>query len=83
MDGATQEEANRLGAHWLTFAGTGNAQSLQLKKSADGYQVRFPSRKEALNDEMSIKSLEFGVARISRDVFDGAAVEVHACDEFF
>jgi hypothetical protein len=29
-----------------------------------------------------LKQLEFDGARMSRDVFDGAAVEVHACDEY-
>lgn len=83
-EGATKEEADRLGAYLIKMrAGAGEASSVQLKKAGEGYQYRMVMKKEFQNDEKTLTRLEFDGARISRDVFDGAAVEVHVCDEHF
>jgi hypothetical protein len=54
---------------------------VQLRKTAVGYQFRMPIKKEFQNDQKVLQALRFEGARISRDVFDGAAIEVHACDQ--
>jgi hypothetical protein len=80
-EGATKAEADRLGAYLVKDpAGAGHRRSVQLKKTADGYQFRMPIKKEFQNDQKALQVLQFDGARISRDVFDGAAIEVHACD---
>ncbi len=81
-DGATKEEADRLGAYLLkTWQSPADRRSVQIRKAGDGYQFRMVVKKEFQNDERTLKSLELEGARISRDVFNGAAVEAHACDE--
>ena len=55
---------------------------VQIKKMAEGYQFRMVVKKEVQNDPTILKGLEFATARISRDVFEGAAVELHYCDIF-
>ena len=81
-EGATKAEADRLAAYLLKDpAGAGHRRSVQLKKTADGYQFRMPIKKEFQNDQKVLQGLQFDGARISRDVFDGAAIEVHACDQ--
>src|SRR5437899_2989339 len=78
--GATKAEAERLGAYLVkAWSNPSNRRSVQLKKSGDGYQFRMVVKKEFQGNLAALKGLEFDAARISRDVFDGAAVEVHAC----
>jgi membrane associated rhomboid family serine protease len=81
-EGATKTEADRLGAYLVKAYGPSTGRrSVQLKKTTDGYLFRMVVKKEIQKDPKTLKQLEFDGARISRDVFDGAAVEVHACDE--
>jgi hypothetical protein len=81
-DGVTQAEADRLGAYLAkTWGAAGGRRSVQIKKTDDGYQFRMVVRKEFQKNENMLKRLQFDAARVSRDVFDGAAVELHACDE--
>ncbi len=83
-EGATEAEAERLAAYAAkNWGAANNRMSLQVRKAADGYQVRLVIKKEYRNDERALKRLESDGSRISRDVFDGAAVELHACDEQF
>jgi membrane associated rhomboid family serine protease len=80
--GATKAEADRLAGYLVKTEGT-NPISAQLKKTAEGYQFRMVIKKEFQNDKKTLMKLEILGAMISRDVFDGAAIEVHACDEHF
>ena len=81
-DGATKDEANRLGAYLSkTWGGAGDKRSVQLKKKSDGYEFRMVVKKEFQNDPIVLEGLAVDAARVSRDVFDGAPVELHACDD--
>jgi hypothetical protein len=44
--------------------------------------LRIVVKKEYQGDKGKPRRLEFDAARVSRDVFAGAAVELHACDEY-
>jgi hypothetical protein len=80
--GATRAEADRFGSYLVkTWGAPANRGSVQLKKTVDGYQCRVVIKKEFQHDAKALQGLAFDGARISRDVFDGAPVEVHACDE--
>jgi len=82
VDGTTKAEADRLGQYLVKTWGEAPAKrSVQIKKDGEGYQFRMVVKKEFLTDEKTLDLLQFDAARISRDVFDGAAVELHACDE--
>ena len=81
-NGSTKAEADRLGAYLRNAWGAGPRASVQLKKTPDGYQFRMVIKKELLNDANTMEQLAFEGAHISREVFDGAPVEVHACDEY-
>lgn len=84
VDGATKEDADRLGAYLTTQWGAGGAKrSVQIKKAGDGYQLRMVVRKEFQKDDKTLEALVFDGARVSRDIFAGAPVEIQACDEHF
>jgi hypothetical protein len=81
--GATKAEADRLASYLVNkWLGAGQI-SVELKRAGDGYQFRMVIKKEFQHDPKTLKKLEFDAARISRDVFSGAAVEFQACDEYF
>jgi rhomboid protease GluP len=81
-DGATREQADRLGAYlekcWGTRSGPA---TVQLTKSDDGYHLRIVVKKEFQHDPDALQRLQFEGARVSRDVLDAAPVVVDACDE--
>jgi hypothetical protein len=79
-EGATRQEAERVAAHFAQDAR--NYGPIQLKKTARHYLIRAQAG-EATGLANTQKSWGVTAARISRDVFAGAAVEVHLCDEFF
>lgn len=61
-----------------------NPMSFQLNKSGKTYIVKFVAKEEALardDKEDVIGTFERLGGRWSREVFDGAKVEVHLCDE--
>ncbi len=81
-DGATKAEAERLAAYLTKlWAGPGDRRSVQLTKKGDSYQFRMVVKKEFQNNNEALQDLAFDAARVSRDVFAGAPVELHACDE--
>ena len=81
-NGATKEEAERLCNYLLRSWGPSpNRRSVQVAKTPAGYQFRMVIKKELQQDAKVLKELEFVGARIARDVFDGAPVEIHACDD--
>jgi hypothetical protein len=79
---ATKDEAQKLGNYLIRSWGEApNRRTVQLAKNDDGYQFRMVVKKEFQKDEVIMKKLAFDAARISRDVFNGAPVELQACDE--
>lgn len=82
--GATKAEADRLGAYLVKKWGAQiSGASVEIRRMAGDYQIRMVVKKEFQNDVKMLRQLEFDGARISRDVFAGAAVEVHACNEYW
>jgi membrane associated rhomboid family serine protease len=82
-NGATKAEADRLAAYLVKEWGvTPTTISVQLKKAGEGYQFRMVVKKDSQKDPNAQKQLEILGAMISRDVFEGAPIEVHACDEY-
>ncbi|MFZ1936668.1 MAG: rhomboid family intramembrane serine protease [Thermoguttaceae bacterium] len=81
--GATREEANRLGAYFVKHGWGNGGASVQLKNTDAGYQVRMVVKKEYQNTQTFLSDLAFMGARLSRDVFDGGPVEVHVCGDNF
>ena len=80
-DGATKADADLLAAYFSKQIQGGGTRSMQLKKPKDTYQFRMVIKKELQSDDNFLLALEFEAARVSRDLFGGAAVEMHACDE--
>lgn len=81
-DGATKEEADRMAAFILKMMpGVTDRRSFQLLKKGDGYQVRMPLQKQYQNDDRYLNALGLDGARYSAEVFNGAPVEVEACNE--
>jgi hypothetical protein len=83
-EGATKEEADKLGAYLAKQPeAAGERRSVQLKKPGGNYQFRMVVKEEFRKDAKTQRALEFEGARISRDVLAGAAVETHICDDRF
>ncbi len=82
-DGAAKEDADRLGDYLEKKWGGTNRASVQLRKTGDGYLFRMVVKPEFQKNAGLLQQLEFDGARLSRDVFGGAALEVQACDEHF
>lgn len=82
--GASKSDAERLAAYLsANWAAAPGRVSVQIKKADEGYLFRVVVKKEFQADKKNLKDLEFEAARISRDVFGGAAVQLEACDEYF
>lgn len=81
-EGATLAEAERL-AKYLSkeWGAVSPGASVQIRKSAVGYQFRMVVRPDIQLDENFKTQLSFTGVRISRDVFSNTPVEVHACDQ--
>jgi hypothetical protein len=79
--GATKQEAERL-ADYLTRTWAPTAKiTVKVTKASDGYQFHMVVKQEFQNNEQILKQLVFDGARMSRDVFNGAPVEVIVCDD--
>lgn len=83
----TEAEAKKLGDYLVSIkAFEGDKKSVQLDKSGDTYQVRIPLKK-GLDikdvDENSLAGLSALAAGVSKEVFNGAKVEIHLCDDHF
>ncbi len=77
----TEAEAKKLG-DYLTkikfFEGDGK--TVQLDKSGDTYQFRMVVKEGLDKDEKYITASQEAAVEISKNVFEGAKVEVHLCD---
>src|ERR1700743_872191 len=78
----TDAEADKLGNYLVSehFA-DGKAKTVQLNKSGDVYQFNFVVMEGADKDTAIIKNTKFFASMLSSQVFNGAKVEVHMCDE--
>ncbi|MDP2921214.1 MAG: hypothetical protein Q8O12_02435 [Candidatus Omnitrophota bacterium] len=87
----TEKEAHRLGEYLLKVGlfRDGESTVAQLTKEGDVYQLRVVTDKEALEkkrppEEMGpVEAAGLLAEEISKDVFNGAKVEWHLCDDKF
>src|ERR1700742_3107831 len=79
----TDAEADKLGNYLVTsqFA-DGKAKTVQLTKSGDIYQFNFVVKNGADKDTAIIKNTKLFASILSAQVFNGAKVEIHMCDEY-
>ena len=59
---------------------TGQKYTVQLDKSDDTYQARFVVQPGIENNEEALPAFKRLVNQLSKDVFNGAKVEIHLCD---
>ncbi len=78
----TEEDATRLGKYLeeSSFA-DGTPKSVQLVKEGGKWQFRMVTQDSYIKDEEYHDIASIFAQEISRDVFNGATVEVHLCDE--
>jgi hypothetical protein len=78
----TRVEAERLG-DYLVRVGHFDGQRKRVQLTRDGkvYQVRYVVKNGAESDAGLVPVFQFAAAEIARDVFGGAPVEVHLCDQ--
>ncbi len=81
-ENANEADAKKLG-DYLVKDGyfDGKPKTVQLDKSGSTYQVRLVIQKEFQNDQKTADGLKELFGQISKDVFGGAATEIHMCDE--
>lgn len=85
----TEEEARRLGDYLLKigFFQDNRPNIVQLSKKADVYQIRTVSSKKALEKEQDsevmgpVEAAGLLAEDISRELFNGAKVEWHLCND--
>lgn len=78
----SEDQAKKLG-DYLVKEGfyDGKPKTVQLNKNGDVIEFRFVVKEEFREDEKYLKTTRLFSHSLSRDVFDGAKVEVHVCDE--
>ncbi len=79
--GGTKQDAERLVAYLTRTVAPASKITVKITKATDGFQFHMVTKQEFQNDEKLLKELAFDGARMSRDVFDGAPVEVIVCDD--
>jgi hypothetical protein len=81
-DNVTDAEADILGNYLVSqkFA-DGKAKTVQLTKSGNTYQFRFVVKEGMDKDAGFAKTSKFFGSMLSAQVFNGAPVEVHLCDD--
>lgn len=82
-EGATQADAQKLG-DYLNEIGyfNGEEKSVQLQKEGDRFVFRAVIQEEYIDDPKIASGFEIIGAQISKEVFDGAPVDVHLTDEY-
>ena len=78
----TDAEADQLGQYLIQseFA-DGEEKTVQLAKTGSTYEFRMVVKKGLENDEEYAQVFKQFAADISQNVFNGAQVDLHACDE--
>lgn len=81
----TEAEATKLGDYLSKngFFTTEHKGSVQLDKSGDTYQFRMVVQEGKDKDEKYVAIIPQVANEISKNVFNGAKVEVHLCDQNF
>ncbi len=79
----TEAEADRLGAFLIDseFA-NGEDKTVQITKNGNTYAFRMVVKKGIENDHEYAQIFKQVAAEISKNVFDDAPVDLHACDEY-
>jgi len=79
----TESEANSLGRYLIEseFA-DGGEKTVQLNKSGNTYEFRMIVKKGIEQDPEYVELGKYMAAEISTEVFNGAQVDVHFCDEY-
>ncbi len=79
----TDAEAGKLGDYLVSsqFA-DGKTKTVQLTKSGNIYQFNFVVKDGADKDTSIAKSTKLFASMLSAQVFNGAKVEIHMCDEY-
>jgi hypothetical protein len=78
----TEDEAKNLGNYLVKIGYFADKQvTVQLDKSGDTYQVKFVIQEGGEKNEEAIASFKLIVNLISKEVFNGAKVEVHLCND--
>ena len=81
-DGATEEQAHQLGA-FLKQSGLfdgRNSKTVRLAKNGAGFVVQFVIADGMWDNQAVLELMQKVRAAMSRDLFGGAAVEVHLCE---
>ena len=81
-DNVSETDAKKLG-DYLVKSGffSGKKLTVQLDKSGATYQFRMVVMPEKQNDETTAAMLKVFAGEISEEVFGGAPVELHICDD--
>ena len=80
----TKAEANKLGNYLVdTGAIDGQEISIQLNKRGKTYEFRAVVQKGVEQDTEYIDIFKNFTIELSQNVFDGANVDIHLCDEYF
>ncbi|MDT5123388.1 MAG: hypothetical protein QOC96_2870 [Acidobacteriota bacterium] len=78
----TEDEAKKLGNYLVIIGYFADRQvTVQLDKSSDTYQVRFVVQEGGEKNEEALASFKLLVNMLSKDVFNGAKVEIHLCND--
>lgn len=78
----TAAEADKLGQYLVSCSFfDGNEKSVQLNKSGDTYEFRMVVKKGMQEDADYVALCKQMCAELSSEVFSGAKVDIHLCDE--
>ncbi|MDT5060618.1 MAG: hypothetical protein QOH63_1077 [Acidobacteriota bacterium] len=78
----TEAEAKKLGDYLTKIKFfEGDKKSVQLDKSGDTYQFRMVVKEGLDKDEKYLTAIPTAALELSKNVFDGAKVEIHLCDD--
>jgi hypothetical protein len=77
----SEAEAGRLGGFLAGLNFFGYLKTVQLTRDGDTYQVRMVVNVGDEQDEETVARCDVIAAELAGDVFDGAPVEVHLCDD--
>jgi hypothetical protein len=79
----SRDEAQKLAAHLdaTLFNHLENHATVQVNRDGNTYQLRFVTKPGVQPTEFEVLLLQAYGAQVSREVFGGAPVEVHLCDQ--
>jgi len=79
----TEAEADRLGAFLIDSEyADGEFKTVQITKTGNTYEFRMVVKKGIENDQEYTQIFKQFAADISKNVFDSAQVDLHACDKY-